>query len=212
MEPLLTRWRLGSVGPCGGARWRGLRVRACSRGAQRARRRDTERAGGRASPAEGPQRLSKVLAAAGVAARRKAEEIIFSSQVTVNGVVVTTPQTRVDASKDVIEVDGRRVDTANQEKYYFAVNKPKGFLCSAKPSYKEGENKKLVLDLFENWISGWKRSNPQGKVPPRLFTVGRLDANSYGLLLVTNDGTSQGGSLMLEETASKVEMLKWCIT
>jgi 23S rRNA pseudouridine2605 synthase len=116
-----------------------------------------------------PQRLSKVLAAAGIASRRACEELIFEGRVTINDRVVLVPQTPVSLGKDHIAVDGKEVQSA-QEKVYYIVNKPHGFICSQKRIGR----KKLVTDLF-----------PDQK---RLFTVGRLDRDTTGLLIVTNDG------------------------
>ena len=139
-------------------------------------------------------RLSKALAMLGVASRRGAEEIIFAGRVTVNGAVVETPQHSVSPSRDVIAVDGRAVDgglAAEQTHAYFILNKPKGYLCSNKASSSGrpsgGTNDKLVLDLFEDYRAAWRKKHP-GKLPPRLFTVGRLDVNTTGMLLVTTDG------------------------
>lgn len=116
------------------------------------------------------QRLSKVLAAAGVDSRRHCEEIIFSGRVKVNGEVIDAPQHLVTEGQDRIEVDGRLVE-ATEKKVYYILNKPKGYLCSNAPL---GHRDRLVVDLFP------------GK--ERLFTVGRLDVDTTGLLLVTNDG------------------------
>lgn len=118
---------------------------------------------------EEAKRLSKTLAAAGVASRRACEEIIFAGRVKVNGVVVKVPQTGVTA-KDKITVDGNPIERAEQKKYYI-LNKPAGYLCTAKRTSKS----KIVLDLFTD-------------VKERLFTVGRLDKDTEGLLIVTNDG------------------------
>lgn len=114
-------------------------------------------------------RLSKFLAASGIASRRACEEIIFAGRVTVNGVVTTTPQTLVD-HKDLITIDGKKISQEDQKVYYI-LNKPANYICSAK---KMGSSK-IVLDLFED-------------VPYRLFTIGRLDKDTQGLLLLTNDG------------------------
>lgn len=115
-------------------------------------------------------RLSKLLAASGVASRRAAEELIFSGRVMVGGSVVTIPQTLVDYS-DKIKVDGKLVEEP-EKKVYFLLNKPKGYLCSNK---RLSERSRLVIDLFED-------------LPYRLFTVGRLDRDTEGLIVVTNDG------------------------
>jgi 23S rRNA pseudouridine2605 synthase len=116
------------------------------------------------------KRLSKVLAAAGVASRRACEELIFEGRVKVNGKKVILPQTLVSFAEDEILVDGESITQA-EKKVYYLLNKPIGYLCTSK---KEG-NKKIVLDLFEG-------------LPYRLFTVGRLDRDTSGLLIVTNDG------------------------
>jgi 23S rRNA pseudouridine2605 synthase len=114
-------------------------------------------------------RLSKFLAASGIASRRACEEIISAGRVTVNGIKTLIPQTMVDA-KDKITVDGKAVKLEEQKVYYM-LNKPLNYLCTAK---KMGSNK-IVLDLFED-------------VPYRIFTIGRLDKDTQGLLLLTNDG------------------------
>lgn len=115
------------------------------------------------------QRLSKVLASAGIASRRACEELIFQGRVKVNGVVVSTP-VPVELKTDQILVDGKPI-TAAEEKVYFLLNKPRGYICSS-VSTKSG---KSVLELFPD------RSH-------RLFTVGRLDKDTEGLILLTNDG------------------------
>jgi 23S rRNA pseudouridine2605 synthase len=117
------------------------------------------------------KRLSKALAAAGVASRRACEELIFEGRVTVNGKTVLVPQTMVNWDRDQICVDGSGVKK-EQRKLYFFLNKPSGYLCTnARPK----ERDRIVLDLFAGYSE-------------RLFTVGRLDKETTGLLLVTNDG------------------------
>ncbi len=117
------------------------------------------------------KRLSKALAAAGIASRRACEEIIFEGRVRVNGETVKIPQTLVDWSNDRILVDEMPV-SSEQEKVYYMLNKPAGYICTnTRPTGK----KKIVLDLF-----------PEDQ--ERLFTVGRLDKETEGLLIVTNDG------------------------
>ncbi|CAA7017543.1 unnamed protein product [Microthlaspi erraticum] len=99
---------------------------------------------------EPPQRLSKVLAAAGVASRRTSEELIFDGKATVNGVLCTTQQTRVDPERDNIYVNGNRIPKKLPPKVYFALNKPKGFICSS------GEKEiKSVISLFDEYMSSW---------------------------------------------------------
>lgn len=115
-------------------------------------------------------RLSKVLAACGVASRRKAEELIFNGSVSVNNLIVKLPQTQVDLDKDDIRVLGHPIKQV-EKKVYYLLNKPTGYICSAKRI----NDKRIVLDLFED-------------VPYRLFSVGRLDRETSGLLVMTNDG------------------------
>lgn len=115
-------------------------------------------------------RLSKVLAQAGLASRRACEDIIFSGRVTVNGEICLVPQTPVSLKLDDVRVDERKIQH-EEKKVYYILNKPIGYICS---NAKLG-NKKIVLDLFQN-------------VDYRLFTIGRLDRDTSGLLLVTNDG------------------------
>ena len=114
-------------------------------------------------------RLSRYLALAGVASRRKAEQIIASGRVAVNGAVVTLPQHRVEAG-DRVTVDGREVEPS-REKYYLLLDKPAGYLSSAS----DPRGRPTVLDLV-------------GNIPARLYPAGRLDLDSTGLLLLTNDG------------------------
>lgn len=117
------------------------------------------------------QRLSKVLAGAGVASRRACEELIFQGLVKVNGKIVKIPQTMVDLEQDDVAVRDQSI-RETEDKVYYLLNKPAGFICTAK---RTSNQTKLVLDLFKE----------EGH---RLFTVGRLDKDTEGLLLVTNDG------------------------
>ena len=116
------------------------------------------------------KRLSKALAAAGIASRRACEELIFDGRVQVNGETVKLPQTHVDWDADRIVVDGEAV-SAEQKKIYYMLNKPAGYICTSENL----KNNRIVLDLFPD-------------AEARLFTVGRLDKETTGLLLVTNDG------------------------
>lgn len=117
------------------------------------------------------QRLSKVMAGAGVASRRACEDLIFQGLVKVNGQIVKVPQTLVDLEVDEVMVRDQSIQKA-EDKVYYLLNKPAGFICTAK---RTSNQTKLVLDLFKD----------EGH---RLFTVGRLDKDTEGLLLVTNDG------------------------
>jgi len=119
------------------------------------------------------QRLQKLIAAAGVASRRHAEELISAGRVTVNGEVVTELGTKADPDKDHIKVNGKLINPQLQsrEKIYVLLNKPKGYLSSVS----DPEGRPLVTELLPPSL---------GKLHP----VGRLDFNTEGLLLLTNDG------------------------
>jgi 23S rRNA pseudouridine2605 synthase len=116
------------------------------------------------------ERLQKILAQAGVASRRKAEELIEQGRVQVNGTVVTELGTKADAGRDHIRVDGKLLQGAERLRY-FVLNKPKGFVTTVK----DPEGRPTVMQFFD-------------KMRERLYPVGRLDYMSEGLLLVTNDG------------------------
>ena len=115
-------------------------------------------------------RLSKILAQCGIASRRAAEELIFSGKVSVNGLIVRVPQTFVSLDDDEICVHGTPLSRP-QDKVYYLLNKPTGYICTSK----RPGSKKIVTDIFAH-------------LPYRLFTVGRLDRETSGLLIVTNDG------------------------
>lgn len=113
-------------------------------------------------------RLQKYLSQAGVCSRRQGETYIVAGRVRVNGKLATTLGTKVDADKDRIEVDGKLASIAVQ-RTYIALNKPKGYVTSCRHA---GEQ--VVMELID--------------LPQRLFPVGRLDKDSIGLLLLTDDG------------------------
>lgn len=115
------------------------------------------------------QRLSKILAQRGIASRRGAERIIESNRVTVNDISVNKPQFMVDEEKDIIKLDSLPLPE-REKNVYFILNKPKGYLCT-----NTEVTKKRVVDLFKD-------------LNIRVFTVGRLDKDTTGLLIVTNDG------------------------
>ncbi len=116
------------------------------------------------------ERLQKVMASCGVASRRKCEEIISQGRVKVNGIVVTELGTKV-SKKDMIEVDGKALE--RQLLVYYVLNKPTGYLTAV--SDKLG--RRTVMDLID----------PETK-KTRIFPVGRLDYDTSGVLLLTNDG------------------------
>jgi 23S rRNA pseudouridine2605 synthase len=117
------------------------------------------------------ERLQKVLAHAGIASRRACEKIITQGRVTVNGQVTMELGTKVDPRQDVITVDGKRLSKQAEKHVYILLNKPAGVLSAAKD---EQRGRKTVVDLVD--------------VKERVYPVGRLDLNSEGLILLTNDG------------------------
>jgi 23S rRNA pseudouridine2605 synthase len=116
------------------------------------------------------ERLQKIIAAAGIASRRKAEELIRSGRVMVNGQVVTAVGTKADPERDHIRVEGKLLHRA-QPPVYLLLNKPKGYVTTAS----DPEGRPTVMNLVRG-------------VPSRVYPVGRLDYASEGLLLMTNDG------------------------
>ena len=114
------------------------------------------------------QRLQKVLAAAGLGSRRQCEELILAGRVEIDRQVVTTLGTQVDTSQQRIRVDG--VPLKQPRRLYFAVNKPPGVVSTSKDQWQ----RLRVVDLIDS--------------EQRLFSIGRLDKESSGLILVTNDG------------------------
>jgi 23S rRNA pseudouridine2605 synthase len=116
------------------------------------------------------ERLQKILSQAGIASRRHAEEMIVAGRVMVNGQVVTQLGSKADAGRDHIRVDGKLLKGAERHRY-FVLNKPKGYLTTVS----DPEGRPTVMEFF-------------AKTNERLYPVGRLDYQSEGLLLMTNDG------------------------
>jgi len=117
------------------------------------------------------ERLQKVLSAAGLGSRRACEQMILDGRVAVNGELVHAIPAFADPQTDRIQLDGRKLPRLNQPRVYLLVNKPAGVVSSAK----DPTGRKTVLDLIEG----------RG---PRVYPVGRLDKDSQGLILLTNDG------------------------
>ena len=115
-------------------------------------------------------RLQKYLAVSGVASRRNAEKMILDGRVAVNGMIVTEMGVQVDEAVDVVLVDGLPVHPET-EKHYIAYNKPLGEVTTVS----DPEGRATVMDRFRDY-------------PVRLFPVGRLDYDSEGILLLSNDG------------------------
>lgn len=115
------------------------------------------------------ERLQKVMSQAGIASRREAEKMILAGRVKVNGTLVKELGTRVNSARDKIVVDGKLI--AAQEHIYVVLNKPKGVVSTAK----DERERKTVIDLLT-------------EIKQRVYPVGRLDYNTEGVLLLTNDG------------------------
>lgn len=126
-------------------------------------------------------RLQKVLAQAGVASRRAAEELIAAGRVSVDGKIVREMGRRVDPDKSVVHVDGARI-VLNDELVHLALNKPRGILSTMS----DDRGRPCVGDLIVE--RGVVDEHFDGAPRNRLFHVGRLDADTEGLLLLTNDG------------------------
>ena len=119
------------------------------------------------------ERLQKLIAAAGIASRRHAEQLITAGEVTINGNVVTELGTKADPQTDHIKVRGKLINPSleRREKVYVLLNKPRGYLSSVS----DPEGRPTVIELLPVSLG-------------RLYPVGRLDFNTEGLLLLTNDG------------------------
>jgi len=113
------------------------------------------------------ERLQKVIAASGVASRRKAEELILAKKVTVNGTIVSELGVKV-SEKDIVEVDGQRLN--REEKVYYLLNKPREVITSTT----DDKGRKTVVSLINE--------------DKRIYPVGRLDYDTTGALILTNDG------------------------
>lgn len=114
-------------------------------------------------------RINKYIASCGLASRRRAEEYVLSKQVLVNGLVVTDLSYQVQDG-DIVSVCGKNISLVEDKEYYL-LNKPQGYLCTAH----DDRGRKTIFDLMKN-------------VKTRLFPVGRLDYNTQGMILLTNDG------------------------
>ncbi|MHC5010777.1 MAG: pseudouridine synthase [Planctomycetota bacterium] len=122
-----------------------------------------------ADPEKKGERLHKFLAYTGAGSRRECETFIAQGRVTVNGKTVTKMGVKVDPANDVVTLDGEKV--RSQERVYYLLNKPPNYICTNS----DERGRPRVVELIED------RTN-------RIYTVGRLDADSMGLILLTNDG------------------------
>ena len=116
------------------------------------------------------ERVQKIISAAGIASRRHAEKLITAGRVSINNVVVTELGVKADAQKDVIRIDGATIGV-EKTLLYIALHKPAGYITTLD----DPEKRPTVIDLLPD-------------VPERVYPVGRLDYDSSGLLLLTNDG------------------------
>lgn len=133
------------------------------------------------------ERLQKVIASSGVCSRRKAEELIKNGKVKVDGKVVSELGVKV-SSKNKIEVNGYPVE--QQEKVYYILNKPRGVISSAS----DEKNRKTVVDIIDT--------------NKRIYPVGRLDYDTTGLLVLTNDGDIANGLMHPKNEIDKVYIAK----
>lgn len=115
------------------------------------------------------ERLQKYIARSGVTSRRKAEELIITGHVMVNGIKITELGTKVDPDKDIVTVDNKKI-TEVKTFIYIKLYKPEGYVTTVKDQF----DRKTVLDLID--------------IKERIYPIGRLDYNTSGLLLLTNDG------------------------
>lgn len=136
------------------------------------------------------ERLQKIIAAAGVASRRKAEELITSGHVQVNGTTITELGSKADPETDHIRVNGKLLH-GEQRHVYMLLNKPKGYVTTVK----DPENRPTVMDLVRG-------------VKGRVYPIGRLDYASEGLLLLTNDGELANRLMKAASHVSKTYLVK----
>jgi len=136
------------------------------------------------------ERLQKIIAAAGIASRRKAEELISSGMVSVNGQIVTELGSKADPERDHIRVNGKLLHGAERHTYLL-MNKPKGYVTTTH----DPEHRPTVMDLLHG-------------VRARVYPVGRLDYASEGLLLLTNDGALAHRLMKAASHVPKVYVVK----
>ena len=115
-------------------------------------------------------RLQKYMAQSGIASRRKSEQMILQGRVKVNDIIINELGTQVNPKRDIVKVDGKRIELEDK-KVYIMLNKPKSYVTTLGDEH----NEKIVLDLIRD-------------IEERIFPIGRLDKDTTGLLLMTNDG------------------------
>lgn len=135
-------------------------------------------------------RLQKFLALSGVASRRGAEELIKEGRVGVNGKIITEMGTSVDEEKDRVTLNGKNVKIETKKRYII-LNKPKGYITTAKDNF----DRKTVMELVSD-------------IPERIYPVGRLDYDTEGLLLMTNDGDFANAIAHPKKSIEKVYLVR----
>ena len=136
------------------------------------------------------ERLQKIIAAAGIASRRKAEQLISSGVVSVNGQVVTELGSKADPDRDHIRVGGKLL-RGSERHVYIVLNKPKGYVTTVS----DPEHRPTIMDLLR-------------KVGERVYPVGRLDYTSEGLVLLTNDGELANALMSASSHVPKTYLVK----
>lgn len=129
-------------------------------------------------------RLQKYMASCGVASRRKSEELIKEGRVKVNNRIITELGSKIDPSKDIVKVDDKKI-RMELNKVYIMLNKPLGYITTSK----DDKDRRIVTDLID-------------EVKERIYPIGRLDADTTGLLLLTNDGDT---AYKLTHPSKKIE-------
>src|SRR5438105_2344982 len=137
-----------------------------------------------------PERLQKIIAAAGIASRRAAEKLITGGAVSVNGQIVTELGTKADLERDHVRVNGKLLHGPERH-IYLLMNKPKGYVTTVH----DPEGRPTVMDLLRG-------------IRTRVYPVGRLDYASEGLLLLTNDGELAQGLMKASSHVPKVYVVK----
>lgn len=137
------------------------------------------------------ERLQKIISRAGIASRRRAEELITAGQVVVNGTVITELGSKADPNEDSIVVNGKKLGDRPPELVHIAMNKPRGCVTTTD----DPEGRPTVMDLL-------------GRLRERVYPVGRLDFHSEGLLLLTNDGDFANHILSAKSTIPKKYVVK----
>lgn len=132
------------------------------------------------------ERLQKFMASCGVASRRSSEKLIEAGKVTVNGKIITELGEKVDPDVDIVVVNGKKIKPETKN-IYIVLNKPEGYLCTLKDT----RGRKTVLDLTT-------------EISERIFPIGRLDYDTSGLIIMTNDGSIYNKVIHPREKINKI--------